>query len=45
MTILEQRYLDRMPNILNDLVKELARLTEEVAKLNEKVENLKPDEK
>jgi hypothetical protein len=34
MTVLEQRFLERLPNILSDLVGEVKKLREEVAKLN-----------
>lgn len=34
MTVLEQRFLERLPNILCDLVGEVKKLREEVAKLN-----------
>lgn len=39
MTVLEQRYLERMPSILLDLVKELGKLTKEVAELKEELKN------
>ena len=35
MTVLEQRFMERMPNILADLVDEIKKLRKEVAKLNE----------
>lgn len=42
MTVLEQRFMERMPNILADLVDEVKKLREEVTKLrtelNEKSE-------
>ena len=37
MTALEQRFMERLPNILCDLVEEVKKLREEVAKLNEQI--------
>jgi len=39
ITALEQRFMERLPNILCDLVDEVKKLREEVAKLNEKINN------
>ena len=39
MTILEQHFMERVPNILLDLVKELKKLNDNLEKLAEKKEN------
>jgi hypothetical protein len=38
LTVLEQRYLERMPNILADLVEEVRNLREEVAELRKELD-------
>lgn len=44
MTVLEQRYMERMPNILSDLVDEIKMLRREVAALRYELNKDKEEE-
>lgn len=44
MTILEQRFMETMPNILSDLVDEVKKLRKEMAELKEQLKKDKPEE-
>ena len=38
MTVLEQRYMERMPNILSDLVDELKKMNANLKEISEKLD-------
>lgn len=43
MTVCEQRFYERVPSALNDLVDAVKKLTKEMAELKEEIKNLKTD--
>lgn len=40
MTILEQRFMERMPILLNELIKKVDALTENIKELNERLDKM-----
>ena len=39
LTAVEQRFMERVPNLLVDLIKEMEKLRKEVSELNAKLDN------